>query len=572
VELSWTSLAAQAEQPAEPPGDPSPAETAAPPSLCVVPAPRARPPRLLALGITVSALAAAVLVAVLLWPAQEERSLPPTAQARVIELFGEAKVITASGEVVPLVAGQEVGQGNILSTGKEDSFVSLRYPDSTRLELSADTTVQLPGRGKARASEGKRVFLFQGFLRAVLPRQQGAPLILANPQVEVSAGGSRVSFWSLPDETRIESEEGQLRLTRRSDGKAVDVRGRSYTVVSADVPDLLSRPLPALHTRPRAELDEGTGPVLSLAFTPGGEFLVTGGWKGQVKFWDPATGKLAGKPLEAHKQSIRGLAFSRDGKVLATAAAERERLKLWEPVSGAQLGLLKGQRTNPMCLAFAPAGATLVAVGGNNVKGGEIKLWDALSGTVRADLSGHVKQILAAAFSPDGKVLATGSRDNTIRLWDVATGKELHVIVAGQRQVWALAFSPDGKLLASGGHNGTVKFWDPATGAQRLQFKAFPRVVKSLAFAPNGQALAVAGDHPAVKLFDPANGKELTSFRGHSYSVCAVRFAPDGRTLATAGWDGMVRLWDLPPALRPGAPRGKLETRLAFPPLAPSPG
>ncbi len=567
VELSWTSLVTQPATSADcglPNADcglKNPLPIRNPQSAIRNPKRR----RLLSVVVTMCALAAAVLVAVLFWQPRSFRPDPPaesTGQARVVELFGDANVLTLAGDLVPLVRGQEIELGQILSTGEEDSFVTLRYPDSTRLELSANTKVQIPGRGQARAEGGKRVFVFQGFLRVELPATpQGPPLILANEQVEVAAGASKLSFWTSREETRIESEEGQLQLRRRSDGKAVEVRGGSYTVISTELRDMQPRPLPTRNLKPRAEFEEGTGPVLALAFTPGGEFLITGGWKGQVKFWDPTTGTLVATPLEAHKQSVRSVVLTSDGKLMATAANERERLKLWDTGSRVQRALLKGQRANSMALAFAPNSTLLAAVGGNN-KGGEVKLWDAAARTVKADLSGHGKPVLAAAFSPDGTLLATAGRDATIRLWDVATGKELHTIHAGQRVVWALAFAPDGTLLASGGQNGTIKFWDPALGVERLGFKAYPRMVKSLAFAPDGRTLAAAGDHPTVKLFDPASGQELTSFRGHGHSVCAVRFSPDGRTLASAGWDGTVKLWDLASARRLPVPAGKRQVRL----------
>jgi hypothetical protein len=538
------------------------------PTPIPLPARRGTWRRWLAGGAAVGvAAAAAVLFAIwLLAPTTPDQVKAPRdrASAQVVALFGDVKVVSASGDMQPLSEGQEVAPGQIVSTGKDDSLVTLEYPDATRLILGADTLAQLPAVGAAREfgggralgpgvpippPAGKRVFLFKGFLRAELPADgptetPADALVLASAHAEVAAGASQVNFWASPEETRVESERGQVKLTRRGDRRAVDVLTDSYVVVTPRQPELKPRPMPAA-TKPRQVFKEGNGPVVSLAFAGDGKLLGVGGWKGQVQFLDTATALPARAPLQAAGKTIRALAFHPNGRTLATAADEKERLKLWDLIGGGAPRVVKGQRTIVRGLVFVGEPA-LLASGAGNAQVGEVRLWQPRTGTLQRDLAGHGMRVMDVAASADGKVLATASRDRSARIWDVPGAKLLRTLPAQPSDVLAVALTRDGRTVATAGQDGSVVLWDAQTGDQRRQWQANARAVKSLAFSPDGRLLATAGDHPAAKLWDVATGREVAAFRCRGHVGCVVRFAPDGRTLAVADWSGHVTLWDVP--------------------------
>jgi WD40 repeat protein len=510
------------------------------------------------------ALAASVLF--VLW-LQSPRVAPDVVSpagdhAQVVAVYGDVRLVSANGEMQPVAEGQDVAPGQIVSTGREDSLVTLEYPDATRLILGTDSLAQLPSEPTATspttrpkdsddgaaslAERAKRVFLFRGFIRAELPAKTSATsLVLASAHAEVATRGSEVNFWTSAEQTRVESEKGRLKLTRRGDKRAVDMLTESFVVVAPEHADLRPQPLPA-SMKPRLTFKEGTGPVASIAFTPNGETLAVGGCKGQVQFLDVRSGKTARPPLNVAKHPVRGLAYtSAEAKTLAIAADEKERLKLWDLTTDAPTRSPKGPRTMIRGLVSIAEYGLLASAGGNN-QVGDLKLWHVRTGTLQADLPGHSQRLMDVAVSGDGKLLASVAKDRSARLWNVSTGKLLRILPAQQGELLAVAVSYDGRMVATGGQDGTVTLWDPATGEELRRWHVNPRAVRSLAFSPDGRLLATAADHPAAKLWEAATGRELASLRSQGHVGCAVRFSPDGRTLAVADMSGHVTLWDVP--------------------------
>ncbi|MEV3923468.1 protein kinase domain-containing protein [Actinomadura coerulea] len=171
-------------------------------------------------------------------------------------------------------------------------------------------------------------------------------------------------------------------------------------------------------------------------------------------------------------------------------------------------------------------------------------------------LTGHSGFANSAAFSPDGKVLAIGSKDDTVRLWDVASLTPIGQPLTGHngKGVSTMVFSPDGKILAAGSNDGTVRLWDVAArtpigrrplipGFDNYYFVSAP----AMAFSPDGKILAT-GRHDAIRLWDVAArtpiGRPLPVYTPPSDGISTVAFSPDGKLLATEEKDS-VRLWDV---------------------------
>jgi hypothetical protein len=458
----------------------------------------------------------------------------PAALAVLEEVHGDVYVIGAAGRA-PAHPGQELFSGHELGTSGEGSFATVKYGADTRLELGADTRVSF---GEAA---GKGVVLEEGVLTGERPGPpDAAPMVLTTPHAEALVRGTHFCFAAAPDSTLVELEDGRARLTRRSDGKAIDLPTGSL-VVAKNQP-LKPRPLSTRVTQFRALLEEGTGPVPALAWAPDGRAIWTGDWDGTVRLWDVGE-REARRTLHGHKRPVRGLALAPDGSWLVSVTDEKTaHLRTWDAATGAERLTLKAPKGGLQAVAVSPDGK-LIATGG--VEG---RLWDAATGEERGVLRGHVGDVVAVAFAPDGRWLATaGSKDNLVKLWDLKTLTEVHTLAGHAQRVNAVAFAPDGRTLATGGRDGSVRLWDVMTGRERRALPGDAREVRALAFSPDGGTLATASGDLA-KLWDVATGTERVAFKGHRGQVTAVAFAPGGAVLATGGGDKTVRVWDVPRA------------------------
>ncbi|MFI6537961.1 helix-turn-helix domain-containing protein [Nonomuraea sp. NPDC050547] len=310
-----------------------------------------------------------------------------------------------------------------------------------------------------------------------------------------------VVAWQLYDPDRLtRTTLAVTALAYSPDGKLLAIATQGDTIQLWD---------PQARLQVGTELSGHTGIVNALAFSPDGKLLASAGDDRTVRLWNPATGQPVGGPLTGHTGIVTELAFSPDGKLLAsaggynpnTAEADDTTVRLWDPANGQPIGgPLTGHTTGVYALAFSPDGKLLASAGGDNDSSNgsqdpAIRLWDpATREPVGAPIAGQTWPVLALAFSPDGKILASGS-DYSIRLWDPATRLLIGDPLQGHTNaVSDLAFSPDGKLLASASGDNAVRLWDPAT---RLQLAVLTHSqissVEALAFNPDQKTLAYGG-------------------------------------------------------------------------------
>jgi WD40 repeat protein len=243
--------------------------------------------------------------------------------------------------------------------------------------------------------------------------------------------------------------------------------------------------------------------VDSLAYSPDGKFLVSGSFQ-EIAIWAMPSGEFV-KRIGGFAHAVVALAFAPDGKIFATAGGaptDAGEIKVFEVDSWKEITDIKNGHSDTVYgICFGPEGKMLASASADKF----IKVWEIPSGKLVKSFEGHTHHVLDIGWMADGKLLASAGADNTVKIWDFEKGEQVRTINAHGKQVTRLTFIGKKNEILTCGGDGTVKKFNATNGGNIGNFGGATDFVYAIGASPDGQIIAAGGQDGVVRVYNGAN-------------------------------------------------------------------
>ena len=337
-----------------------------------------------------------------------------------------------------------------------------------------------------------------------------------------------------------------------------------------------------------------SGP-LSLAFSPDGEWLASGGRGGELSLWNARTGQNLWR-TQAHRSRVLGLTFSSDGRRLASGGFD-QLIHVWDFATRQKVSTLRGHLNEVWSLEFSPDDRFLVS----SSKDGTVKLWDVRANPLQDQWWLDSGESALGFAAVGGRLITISTNGQTLRHWEGAQAVKTVALEVPLSPGWEsrLVFSPKSGHLVVGETNGTVRvlsvetgaavrsvkvaeglftlrtisaderwlvgstdidnaasslwIWDYSSGATVTRLAGFRMVSlkinsnakRFVTISRDSRLLAFTSTNYTVQVWDLLTQHFVKTLGGNVWHVKALNFSEDGKYLASGGWEGVVRVWSL---------------------------
>jgi serine/threonine protein kinase len=281
--------------------------------------------------------------------------------------------------------------------------------------------------------------------------------------------------------------------------------------------------------------------VTALAFSPDGRLLASGSRDRTVRVWDTQSGREAVAPLEA-RAGVVALALIADRSLVAAALDDR-RIVLWDfGLHRKVTHIGSPDRSHLNAIAVSKDGRW-VAAGG---RGRSIYLWQTDPGTLAGEFRYTIGRVEALAFTPDASGIVCGTHKGRLELYERGHDGAVWSVRTGLGRIAALSVPPRAAGAVSGGAGGVVAYWDLKDGSEKQRILPMRGRLTTLAVTPDAALLLVGLTSGKACLTERATDREVAVLDGHPGPVTAAALSSTGKHAATGAADGSVRLWVAP--------------------------
>lgn len=278
--------------------------------------------------------------------------------------------------------------------------------------------------------------------------------------------------------------------------------------------------------------------VLSVAFSPDGETILTNTFEGGTFLWEAVTGRRIRRFPQSGNQTLFAL-FSPDGQSIFSPSLGYGEAALYEVASNCEHRLWRA--IGAFAAAFSLDGSSLL-IAGDGGEQGVVQIFDVTRRELLRVLESHQEwELDNVTYSSDGTKIIAGT-GSTMFIWETEIGRLMHTLT-GVSAIRCLTSTPSNPMILAGCDDG-IHVWNAMTG-EELRAIPLDSPILSLAFSSDGAYLLAGSEDAVAQLWKWPECTHGQTFKGHTGAVTSVAFSPDGTTLLTGSLDATARLWPM---------------------------